>query len=457
MSKARSVASLRSPLLSSRGVVIVLLSVQAPAQTPAKTPATTPAARLVERLGSEDARTRHDAYRQLRDKRPSGALPLLEKALPGYSIHAQSLGISLLLAYPPESVEALLRRFLTGKSPFLALASAVRLYQRGDRGVVSHMVRALRADASGYERSLMLSRLHNVRSPELTDAVVRLLVPEALRSVLDPALQYLLRAKATEAVTPVAKLLREDDRLDAEQRGVCAAFLLAMGESQDAGALAAAIPDLRNFSRIDSMLRRVQDIDKLVLAAVLEYVERNRGGQAAAALRFLARHDYTPAVRKMRELIGDDDITLSKAAFDALMTMGQGLEPKVLRRLLNSQKVQVVITAADALRRLDDTTGLTHLVAIFRKGGRYKADAVGAIGKFRVRAAIPLLLDALEDSDTRVRMHGQNGLTTVLRGLHPYKRFDLAATGYRHTAPLAVRQAAVVKIRQWWARQSDGK
>lgn len=416
-------------------------------------------ATLVADLGhASDYRKRSVAFQTLRTRKPLSALPLLARSLPTFNLSSQSLGLSLLQAYPPEKSQPILRRFLKGKSAFLELGAAAALYRAGhkDPSTIDHMVRALGNPASSAEISMMLGRLYGVSEPRVRTRVRSLLEPSVDIAVMDSALRYLQYSKDPEGIKAVMKLLDGKGRdLDAERRALCACYLLAMGNASHKKDLTAALEsgEIRSFTRLNTYLSQAPHLDQEVLAAILKFARNSQDTyQLSYALQVLGKHRYRKALGFIRELLESDESRLSKAAFDALLEMGDELKPESLRRLLDPERPDLCIVAADALRRLDDMSGLEPLLAVVKKGGPAKADAVTALGKFRVRKAVRPLIDALNDPSLRVRTQAFQGLGTVLRALFPYRRLDLPTTGYSPGAPAARRKEGAARIQAWWQR-----
>jgi HEAT repeat protein len=408
---------------------------------------------LVAQLGDQTNYTkRYAAYRELLAKKPPSALPLLAKALPGYALSSQSLGVSLLQSYPRNKSQPILRKLLKSKSAFLELGAAAVLYQTGDKSTVDHIVHGLESSASASETSMMLGRIYTVRDARVAAAVRKLLEPVPPSATLDAVLRYLNYSRDPDGPVAVKKLLSSSD-LDADNRAVCAAYLLARGEASAAKELAVALEsgEVQRFTRLNRFLSQAPHLDNDILAAILKFVEDSSDTtQVTYALKILGKHRYRQAMRVIREMLESDEPRISKAAFDALLLMGDELKPKSLRKLLDPDRPDLCIVAADALRRLDDMSGLEPLLAVVNKGGSTKSDAVQALGKFRVRAAVRPLIEALNDSNSTVRQRAFQGLGTVLRALFPYRRLDLASTGYGSNRSAAKRREAAAKILAWW-------
>jgi hypothetical protein len=266
----------------------------------------------------------------------------------------------------------------------------------------------------------------------------------------------LARAKARGAIPKIQEIV-SGEGLEPDRRALCAAFLVVMGETRYGKVLAAEIPKIKSWSRVQVLLREAAYLDKSVLAAILEFAEGQRGVNIRYALELLAKHAYRPAVSKMRHWLASEDSDRCKAALNALMTMGEELPLKELRQLLACDVDELCVAAADALRRVDEYSGLPWLIKIIERGGPAKSDAVQVLGKFRDRRAIPVLIRMLDDADSFVRSRAYNALPIVFRGLFPYRRFDFATTGYHYSGPVAARRAAIAKIQKWWNAQSGVK
>ena len=412
-------------------------------------------ARLVAELGNTNHNTRYAAYRALLTKKLPAAVPLLIRSLPGYQIYCQSLGLSVLQSYPQKLAESALNKLLKSESAFLKLGAAAALYHRGDRSHVDLIVAALQSTSSVNDVTLMLSRLYSIRDARVKEAVRNLVKPNVNISVLDAALRFLQNTKDPQA-TKVAERIATSEAASDNHKASCLAFLVAMGESQHGKALAKTLRSggVRSISRVYGYLNQAPHLDKEVLNTLVELVEQNTNStQIRLALQVLAKHRHHAAVPVIRKLLENNDTRVSKAAFDALLKMGDELKPKSLRELLDPDRPALCIIAADGLRRLDDMSGLPPLLDVVKKtSGQTKADAIAALGKFRSRKVVDTLIDALNDENLNVRTRAVSGLNTVLRALFPYKRIDLASVGYSVSAPASKRRDGAALVRVWWKR-----
>ena len=73
------------------------------------------------------------------------------------------------------------------------------------------------------------------------------------------------------------------------------------------------------------------------------------------------------------------------------------------------------------------------------------------LSAFRSDQIVVPLIEALDHDRPAVRKTALTAVTTVLRRLFPYRRFDLRKTGYAVDADKARRQQAVRTIKIWWA------
>jgi HEAT repeat protein len=432
-------------------LVAVLLSF-----APARLAGQEDVAQLVEELGSEDSSVRYAAYRKLLARKTPEALVTLAKRLPEFSAYAQSLGLSLVTSFPEPGRERALRSFLDGKPSLSRLGAAAWFLQRGEERVIGHIVACLRDPGPPPALNLMLGRLWNVEAPAVLQAVLERVTATAEIADLATALRILARAKSRNAIPKIEEIAARAE-LDADRRALFAAFLVVMGEGRHREALAAAIPETKIWSQLRLVLAEAQSLDKAVLAAILLLAEEQEGVHFRYTLELLARHRYRPAVPKLQTWLESEDGDRSKAALDALMTMGEDLPRHKLSNLLNSEVDANCIAAASALRRLDDDSGVPRLIEIIEGGGSSKRSAVQELGKFRDRRVVPVLIDMLDDPDSSVRSSAFGSLPVIFRSLFPYRRFDFAATGYLYSASSAQRQPAIAQIRRWWNTQASEK
>jgi HEAT repeat protein len=411
--------------------------------------------RLVAQLGNEtDAQARYDAYAALARARSPEAVPLLVQALPGYGVYAQGLGISVLQAYPIDLSHPALRRLLDPKSPFLELAAAVALQRSGAGDFNDHIVEPLRkAGVPAATRVAMLVRLYGIGDERVRAAVRALVTPDAETSVLEEALYQLLVAGDGDAAGRAKELLAAPGLRD-DARAALAAFLVGSGDESQSAVVADMVRSKSVvLSRLQRFLVRAPRLGDPLLAAIVALVEGDgrapESWNLTAALSLLARHAGSQHLPLLKRLLEHPDAAVAKAAFEAFQKRAGTLPPAALGKLLASDKPEMALAAADAMRRGDDNSGLPRVLELCRTQGSHRLEAVRILGRFRDLAAVRPLLALLEDGEVEIRTAASSGLSVVLANLFPYRRFDLSSTGYAANAPKAAREQGAQKIREW--------
>jgi HEAT repeat protein len=384
------------------------------------------------------------------DLKAKEALPLLLRSLPNAPLQGQSLGFSLLQSYPREETSSALRVLVASRSPYLSLASAAWLWRTEDKSFAPKIADALGRAGSPEEIAQMVPQISGILDERVTAAVRGLLAARATVPVLDAVLYHLLVAGDPQARGAASALLKSPE-LTPDARALVGAFLIAAGDAGAAQAFAAAVAaaSQQALVRLPRLLERAPRLDEAVTAALVALLESDAAsGQRAAVARIFAKHPSSKAVPALRRLMEEGDDATARAAFDALNAAG-ALEPASLRRLF-SKRAQLALLAADALRRLDDPSGLPRVLELVQQPGTHRAEALRMLGNFRVAEAVPVLLAALEDGDEAARSAAFYGLEVTLRSLFPYRTLDLRATGYTPQAPENQRRAAAAKIAAWW-------
>lgn len=408
---------------------------------------------LIAQLGEPDYQRRSAAYSTLQRERPPAALALLVEALPGYEPSAQNLALSLFHSYPLDTARPALQRLLRAPSPLLRLGAAAILYRGGDAGAVEILVRALGdAGASGSELAMMLGRIYGIGDARVAAAVRALVRAEAEAQVVDNALYHLLLTQDRDTPAVVTGLAATQG-LPLDFRAVCAAYLLTQGEGSQGDLVAEAIRARGGaiVVRLSRFLNRAPKLPQPVLDAIAAHIEAaDASGYLPTSIGVLGQHGGSKEVLLLRKLLKHGDAHVARAALDAMQRLTGALPPDALRTLLASPQPEVALVAADTLRRLDDPSGLPRVVELLAAPGSHRSEAARVLGRFKVPAAVPALLDALADDDTNVRTQAYQGVNSLLPSLFPYRRFDLAAAGYVATGPTAARDAALARLRAWW-------
>jgi HEAT repeat protein len=381
-------------------------------------------------------------------------VPLLVRRLPEAPLGGQSLGFSLLQSYPRDLSAPAMHSLLAGRAPYLALAAAAWLWRSEDKSLGGKIVEAFGQARSNEERVMMLGQVHGIRDDKLTVSVRALLMPGTDSDVLDAALYWLQQADDA-ASRPVARALLAGGQLGDGERALVAAFLLGSGDLDASEAFAAAVAKAPTtvLYRLPRLLERAPRLDEKAIEALTSLLaEGTSSAQRTAVARILAKHPSPRTRPLLHDLLDSDDEALARAAFDALASQG-ALDPVRLQRLLSGQP-QLALRAAEALRRLDDHSGLPRVLEIAAEPGRQRTEAVRILAGFRVKAAVPPLLAALDASDLQLRIAAFSGLQALLPSLFPYRRFDLSSTGYAPSAAEAERRAGRDKIAAWWQEAS---
>ena len=235
-------------------------------------------------------------------------------------------------------------------------------------------------------------------------------------------------------------------------RALAAAYLLAAGEAQHAAALGGFLeqePTL--LLRLQRFLSRAPRLDAALLDVLAARLAAARTPlDVSGPAQVLQQHAPDRAASALRKLIAAPDERLRQAALQALASLPNGFDRQHLRQMLASDDPDVVLVAADTLRRMDDLSALPAVVATLQREGAHRAEAVRVLGAFRTKAAVPPLLDALESGDARVRSGGLVALRRLWSELFPYRHFELHLAGYDSDGPAEPRARAVTVLRAWW-------
>lgn len=411
-------------------------------------------AQLVRDLGDPaDSRLRSSAYNQLRrEDRGGKALPILLASLPSFSLSSQSLGFYLIQSYPPPVRSSGMRRLLSSESGYLRLCAASQLFKEGDRTQLAKIIEDLRSTDSEHERVMMLSRLRGIRDPLFIEQIRGLITADSGSNLLSGYLFLLLDAGDRGAI-PVARRLIEAGDSSLDTRLICAAFLLAAGEPDASAVLATQLDKSSklSLSTINRFLLAAEKLGKPTSLFLLRVLESDADSyQIRIALRLLGTHAYQPALGKIRLHLQSTNLSIAKAAQEALLGIAQELDPKVLQEMLASKEPAQVLLAADLLRRMDDHSGLAAVMNIAARPGDRQLEATEILAGFRIPAVVPALLNALESDNSRLRAIAFRALEEVLHSLFPYRNLELASTGYAHDGTVGQREAGLEKIRSFW-------
>jgi HEAT repeat protein len=418
-------------------------------------------AKEVARFASEEHAERYAAYTKLNRLKDPAVIPLLGKTLPGCPTMGQYYGMLVLQQFPPKITRPVLRKLATADSPHLRLLAGVQLQRMGERGASAIIVKALNADGpTDAERATLLMRLYSVRDLEAQKAIRAFLKPAASQAILQAAIYdiYLVRDRAA-----LASLQALDEHASGGVRAMAGACRMLLGDAAGADAVVAAFTagavDTGSLYKVRTFLEQARPVPGPVLAAVHGALEGETVGYAIRTLiEILGAHGYAKAAKDIRALLDHEDANVSKAAFEALAKLPGGVSTEDMRKLLESGDDARKLAAADALRRADDASGFAIVIKILASGTVLadRQEAARLLANFCKPEAVEALLAALEDPQSGVRSNAYNSLSSVLRALFPYRRFDLASTGYVATGAAAARGAALAKIRAWWTTHKGG-
>lgn len=396
---------------------------------------------------------RNEAYQTLWREKPAAAVPLLLAALPRFGVAGQELGLGLVSMYPAEASEPALRKLLASSSALLEAGAAATLWRSGARDVLEHLVQPFaRKGLASAERRALLNRVYAIREPRLSAAIRAWLAPECEPALLEDACYQLVLAEDGEVRARAAELASANGAPPA-LRVACGAALLALGDESLAAEVAAALraDEGAALARLQRFLLRAPHLGEELRAALAKLAEESRTPlYAQMAILVLGQHAGPKEVPVLERLLDHASPIVSKAALEALQKRGGGISREVLARMLAAEDGARALAAADALRREDDLSGLERVLGLARAAGAQRAEALRVLARFRCMRCVPVLLDALADADPAARAAAETGLLTLLPNLFPYRRFDLASSGYSAQGSAEARAAGLQKLRAWW-------
>ncbi len=449
--------------------------------------AETPLTELVEQLGSDEHNERYQAYLALRRRADPKTPALLATRLPEFPIACHYYGVLILDGFDDKRVEKPLRKLLKCPSPYLRVCAALQLHGRGAKGMAKTMARELTAEELPPEIWLkIMKRLRGGRVPKDASVMRALLDPIVVGS--DSAaireIAAVMNDADARAAVPTFEALLEDER--AGTRAVAAAFLRARGQDRDAD-LAAALRGTELASgdvyMLDQILTRRDAapvppivVEALIVAsraeanssalrAIVQVLGQLSDESALPRLRELTAHKHKSiakaAARAIEKLSGTKTGTSSSATSSleptdtvALTKMTQERDQAALGAWLHDGDSKRRLAAADALRRMDDHSGLDVVLAECTSTEvTDRREAVRAAGQFRVDAAVETLITAMLDEDSTVRNYARSGLNATLLTLLPHRGFRLTARGEPDTPESRTKHVA--RLRAWWPKARD--
>lgn len=411
-------------------------------------------ATLVEGLANQEVQQRAAAYQELQRRRDPAMLPLLGKKIPSMPLAGQQLAFYLLQQHPIEQTRPHYTGLLAAAGEFPKAAAAAALLrqpdQRGNRDLLAKLAAAIRA-ASAEELAMLLNSLHGLQQAELAEPLRSHLHPSLPTHRLVQLLTCLQEVEQGRSAATAMALQPLRTAAEAKQKVGALAWLLGTGDATAAGELAALLrtePAL--FWEVHPLFDRDQKLPADLAAAIALSLAKPRhksGVGQAAALLHRSAPDLT--LRTLRQMLDHGSEMERAGALAALATLPGGLDGPRLHQLLASEVDEVRITAADLLRRRDDSSGLPQALAVAAKPGPMRSEAARVLGGFRRVEVIAPLLDLLDVEDVQVRRNAWQSLQAVWRDLFPYRRFDFDGCGYHPEANN--RPEAIARLRNWWA------
>ena len=407
---------------------------------------------LVLQLGSPDHNERQAAYATLQRLRDPRCVALIGKQIEQFSQVSQLLASNVLAGLALEHTRALYKQLLAAKPPYLRVVAAARLLASNEplanqQQLIDGLAQSLKLCPPAV-RQLAMQACHGVVAAPVCDELRAWLATTSPIQVVPLLRELLRREQGASTVTSAAALLLLQS---SEPRVVAAAHAYLVRESPEhvAKLHELLLQDKELFWPVYELLPANGKADAAVAELVAVALREPRSQRDVAPLaRLLAHHDPRMLAAVLRELVGHDNDDVRAAALQQLVMVPGGLTTKDLQELLVSKAVIARLTAADVLRRRDDPVGLEAVLQALPQAGKHKAEAVRVLGRFRVVAAVPALLDLLDDPDQIVRLRAFVGLQETLRSLFPYRRFDFGTCSYNPQAD--VRAAGIAQLRAWW-------
>ena len=396
-------------------------------------------------------------YRELRKRRDPACIPQLVQAAPHMDGRGQHMAVLLLELFPPEKAEAAFSRLLKVESPELCFLAGRYLGQRGRPGMVQVMLAALSDPALTDDRKgAILTRIRDGAPHAINLAVAAWIDVQMAPSLANTILRHLLNTRDGSCATAVERLLAHEDR-GTQLRA--AAFLLRFGSKAANETLQSLLKaeeakatDWRVMKEYLMALPRLPSRLQSILVEQLE--DANKPARLKALLEVVRDHELPGAADRLVELLDHDDEKTRRIAFNTLDWQGNWKAQELLP-LLTVDDLLLRVKAADALRRSDDLTGLPVLIEIASTAGPQREEACRVLAACRLPESVEPLISALESKDRKVREAASGGLESVLWSLYPYRRFDLASTGYDAAKKPAATVDAVATLHSWWQRHRD--
>lgn len=422
---------------------------------------------LVDQLAGSDSQKWSAAYTELQRLKDPKVIPLLLAAAPELELTPQSYAVYIINALPDsKATRSALRALTKMKPPYLRAHAAKALFNRGDRDmeqVAIQVAKDVRGDESVAQS--VLGAFIYFRSEALAAELRRWIEEDPPERIFSKLVYFfhVLQERGDVLALFEARLAHASPTV----RGLSAAYLFAYGAGGRADELGQILAEAirtgqieySEFVYVDYMLINAGSMSDDILEALAARLPEEDGYYGARLLRMLGRGGYSGIVPLARRLLDDDDKEISKAAFEVLAAVPGGFTQEALAGLLTGADDARRLMAAESLRRADDLSGVGAVIEVLggSKDALARRDAARILGDFRMQQAVEPLLQALADDDSLVRSYATSSLQRVWQTLFPYRRIDLRAAGWVHTAPAPERKTGLERLRAWWKANKDAR
>ena len=418
---------------------------------------------LVEQLGNNDYKVRNPAYSELIRRKDPKAVPLLVSRLPGWSTSAQGMGVQVIQFTPGKASLSALKKLLQPEHTYLcarACASLHRLHATGFDGIFRKLFDAVAGDETKVRSAI--DGLYDVDRPALREIMREQFRQhgDAESLLLSRFLNWFRSVGGDDTVVDWARAKSADE--DPRIKVLAGAWLLYVDDPAGLDPFVEALDsgevDYTTFVAFQNWFWIKGSLDPKAQRAIAARVkEESNTSFVTTGLRLLSKLGYSELKGLAESLLDSSNEQVASAAFEALSSMSGGLNADILRKLLaESTDDGRRLLAAEALRKMDDDSGLEVVLGIAKENAAKRSEAARVLGGFRIRRVVDPLIDMLSDPDQLVRQKASYSLGYVWTSLFQYRRLQLTSTGYNYARSPADNSAAIAKIRTWWQAHKDG-
>lgn len=372
--------------------------------------------RIARLLESSEVPERRAAASRLTSLPPKVAAALLPRAIDDPDIEVRLSAVTAMLAHRLPAPEERVLTWMNEQDARIRLAACMALSSGASAQGVAVLARALN-DADLRVRQAAAVALGN---SGLGDGVVALLghlddpAPEVRSAVVDA----LWKLGDPRAVVPLAGKVQDSS---VEVRRAVVRALGELGDRRATNALILALRDSSAEVRVNAMGSLGQLADPSATAALIPMSEPQQPlAVRRAALEALGRMG-TPREMEIlvRALEQDGEGVENIPARQALIHAGSAAIPVLLKVLEAPPSERTARGAAEALGKLGAKEALKPLLAALRRGALPATSALRALRGLQEGAALPVVLELLEDRLPDVRNEARQTLRELLRGNRP--------------------------------------